>query len=228
MRKISIGRVSADQTQTTTRVFARPRPEPAVPMHAMFSPQSCRRAISFDDRERAGALPYTSRRSVTRKDGTRGRQLICPTAGVSASRPSAVHLQRIPHQRVADAWVADAWGRGRAAEARSLRSPETMRTVNTQYGNNKQQGFDSSRRCKRADGPLCSALPVCRVGAGHRLRAKRASPCLRTGDNVGIGRSCHWQRGAATHACSLDRARGTCDLPRWRGSKRLVAWRMAT
>ena len=75
-------------------------------------------------------------------------------------------------------------------------------TVDSHYGNNKLQGFDSSRRCKWADGPLCSALPVCRVGAGHRLRAKRRSPCLRT--VVGVGRSCLRRRGAATHSCSLD------------------------
>ena len=80
--------------------------------------------------------------------------------------------------------VADARGRGRAAAvliitqsiARNTYRHEVTTTVDSQYGNNKRQGFDSSRRCKRTDGPLCSALPVQRFGTGHCLRAKRGAP----------------------------------------------------
>jgi len=149
-------------------------------------------------------------------------------ADICEPQPPAVRRHRIPNR-----WVADAWGRGRmgsrTCRRRSIipRSIDLCATdVHSQHGNNGLQGFDSSRRCKRADGPLCSALSVCRLGARHRLRAKRESPCRRV--VTGVRRNCSCRRGAAAHACSPDGARRACHLPGRRESKRFAARSMAT
>lgn len=93
----------------------------------------------------------------SRHPATQPPRCIARESHINGSRTQGSRRQGSRRQGVADATrTLDHY----AVHCWKVCCPKVTTTVDSQYGNNTRQGFDSSRRCKRPDGPLCSALPV--------------------------------------------------------------------